>query len=128
ISPGCCPTILVLEFLTIPAPCTLGLASEPTKSSAVWLMPHTLALRLRAVRNNWTTSGANTGESSKNQHSSRMVMLGCPVLPEALWAVACAINKLIAVSRRGSSASCSTLKNNQGLSSEIVRSEERRVG
>ena len=32
------------------APCSLGRSGVPTKSSGVWLMPHTLALRLRAVR------------------------------------------------------------------------------
>ena len=49
-SPGCWPMIFVVAFLTMPAPWTLGFASVPTKSSAVWLMPQTLALRLRAVR------------------------------------------------------------------------------
>ena len=47
-------------------------------------------------------------------------MLRLPAFPDARCAVAWAMSKLIAVSRRGSSLSCSTLKNNQGLSSEIV--------
>ena len=40
-------------------------------------MHQTLEFRLRAVRNNWTTSGASTGDSSRNQHSSSTVIDGC---------------------------------------------------
>src|SRR5437868_2114986 len=55
-----------------------------------------------------------------NQNSSRMTSAGCPVFPEALSDVARAISRLIAPWSRGSSASFSTLKNNHGLSSDIV--------
>src|ERR1019366_8941208 len=60
------------------------------------------------------------GESSRNQHSSRTVMLGRPVFPVARADMAVAISMLIAVSSRGSELSPSTLKNNQSLSRRIV--------
>ena len=68
-------------------------------------MPQTLPPRFRAVRNSWTTSGARTFESSNDQHSSRTVILCCPVLPDARSCIAWAIIMLIAVSSLGSSLS-----------------------
>src|SRR5437868_11332466 len=65
-------------------------------------MPQTLEFRLRAVRKSCTTSGANAGESNKNQHSSSTVMLGRPVFPVAREAIAAATSILIAVSSLGS--------------------------
>ncbi len=53
------------------------------KSSSVWLIPHTLAPRLRAVRKSCTTQSAKTGESSKDQHSSSTVIDAWPDLPDA---------------------------------------------
>ena len=80
---GCLPMIFVVAFLTMPAPCSLGLSGVPTKSSGVWLIPQTLALRLRAVRKSWTTTLARMGDSSSAQHSSSRTMLGRPVIPDA---------------------------------------------
>src|SRR5712692_8422867 len=89
--------IFVLAFLRMPGPCRRGWDSVPTKSSTVWLIPQTLEFRLRAVRKSCTTSGANAGESSKNQHSSSTVMLGRPVFPVARDAIAVATIMPIAV-------------------------------
>jgi hypothetical protein len=72
--------------------------------------PHTLALRLRAVRKSCTTTEARIGDSRSAQHSSSSTMLGCPVQPEARCVAVCAINRLIARSSRRSSFSFSTLK------------------
>jgi hypothetical protein len=119
-SPGCWPTILVLAFLRMPGPCSRGWKSFPTKSSSVWLIPHTLEFRLRAVRNSWTTSGASASESSKNQHSSRTVMLSCPLLPDAREAIVVASSMLMAVSSLGSDLRPSILKKSQSLSRRIV--------
>ena len=75
---------------------------------------------MRAVLNSWTTSGASTGESSKDQHSSSTGMLGCPLFPEARSAMAFAINMLIAVSRWKSEFNPSTLKNSQLFSVRML--------
>ena len=93
-----------------------GCAAEfpsPRSPRAVCEMPHTLEPRLRAVRNSCTTSGARTGESSSDQHSSSTVMLCWPVLPDARSCMAWAIIMLMAVSSFGSSLQPSTLKNSQ---------------
>src|SRR5207302_4243197 len=120
VSPGCWPTIFVVAFLRIPGPCSRGLPSVPTKSSGVWLIPHTLPYRLRAVRNSWTTSGARLGESSSAQHSSSTVIDGWPHRPDARCATALAMTMLIDVSSNGSALNPSTLKNSQLESSRIV--------
>src|SRR5258708_32993884 len=93
------PMIFVLAFFRMPGACRRGWDSVPTKSSTVWLIPQTLEFRLRAVRKSWTTSGANAGESNRNQHSSSTVMLGRPVFPVAPEDLALATSLLIVVSR-----------------------------
>src|ERR1700687_4849349 len=95
------------------APTRFGLSGVPVKSSPDCETPQTQALRLRAVRKSCSTVSHNWGESSKDQHSSRITMERRPASPAARFVVAYAISKLIAVSRRGSSFNCSMLKYSQ---------------
>ena len=61
-----------------------------------------LAPRFRPVRNNCSTCGANTAESSRDQHSSRTVMFGCPLRPTPRSDIAFAMIMLIELSSFGS--------------------------